>query len=144
MRPRTLSVLLVVFLLGADAKDDAVKKDLDKMQGTWNIVSLVADGKEAPARELKIISLTIKGDQSTFVNGDKMSKGTYKLDPSKQPKALDIVLTEGSAKGKTLFAIYDFEGEQLRICYHLKERPTAFESKTGSANTLQVWKRAKE
>ncbi len=34
-------------LVAADAKDDAVKKDMDAPQGKWQLVSLTRDGKDA-------------------------------------------------------------------------------------------------
>jgi uncharacterized protein (TIGR03067 family) len=72
-------------------------------------------------------------------------KGTIKLNPSATPKALDITGTEGPNKGRSIPAIYDREGDTLRICYDLsgKSRPTAFKSAEGTKLFLVTYQREK-
>jgi len=71
---------------------------------------------------------------------------SYKLDASKKPRQLDILVTAGEKKGITLYAIYAIDGDELRICYEAadrKDRPKEFESKQGSDLVLEVWTRKK-
>ena len=64
MNPRTLMVLIAATIIAADnPKDDAVKKDLDKLKGTWLATSYVKDAKPAPEPDLKMMKLVIAGDQ---------------------------------------------------------------------------------
>ena len=58
---------------------------------------------------------------------------------------INMIATEGENKGKPAQGIYALDGDMLKICYTLpgKDRPTAFDSKPGSAATLVIWKRAK-
>jgi uncharacterized protein (TIGR03067 family) len=109
---------------------------MKKMNGTWVPVSGELGGNKLPAEQLKTIKLEIKGEQYTVTVGDKVDKGTVKMDAAKKPKEIDITGTDGPNKGKTMLAIYELKGDTLRVCYDLggKARPTEFASK---ANTLQ-------
>jgi uncharacterized protein (TIGR03067 family) len=137
--------VLALGLAGVSVQAQKVTGDLKKMQGSWVMVSLIENGKEVPAAERQKRRLTIKGNVSTLTFGKEKSTGTYKLDESKKPRTLDITLSDGEDKGKKMLGIYEFRGEQLRIC--LAEvggkRPTKFESTPGSFQALEVWKKAK-
>ena len=62
MRMRWVLVVVPVLLIGADApKDDAAKKELEKFQGTWQLVSAETDGKVAPEEQVKQTRVVIKG-----------------------------------------------------------------------------------
>jgi uncharacterized protein (TIGR03067 family) len=136
--------LVAGFLVAADDP----KKEAEKLQGTWKLVSLVVDGKEATKGDIKKEQeMMVEGDKFTSTVDDKHSfKGTFKLDPTKKPKAVDAAVSEGQYKGKTLLGIYEIEGKTLRACYAPpgKERPTEFASKEGSGNHLYVYKREKK
>jgi uncharacterized protein (TIGR03067 family) len=144
MKLRAL-LFLLPFHLAADAKEEAAKQDLAKMQGRWISGNNIVDGKPTPADELKNITLEVKGDRSDYVHGTQSGKGMYTLDPTQKPKTLDIVITDGFDKGKTYLAIYEFDGAKLRICHARpgKPRPTKFESKAGSGDVLETWEKAK-
>jgi uncharacterized protein (TIGR03067 family) len=132
--------------VGADAKDDAVKADLEKLKGTWALVSAERDGKKAPEDEVKKTRITFKGDQFLFPDESGVAtskKGTIKIDPSKKPKAMDAI--DDGPDGKTSLGIYAIDGDDYKVCFAPpgKERPAEFGSKPGSGNIYQVWKRAK-
>jgi uncharacterized protein (TIGR03067 family) len=75
--------------------------------------------------------------------GSEPDKGTFKLDPSAKPKAIDITGTEGPNKGKTIPAIYELTDDTLTVCYNLggKDRPTEFKTKAGTQLFLVTYKR---
>jgi uncharacterized protein (TIGR03067 family) len=56
-----------------------------------------------------------KGDFTIQMNG-KTVKGTYKTDPKKTPKELDIILKDDDSKidGKTALCIYEVSGDMLK------------------------------
>lgn len=141
---RCLMLLPVLFILGADAADDA-KKELEKFQGQWTPTRYVKDGKALDEKALKQIELTVEGNKSTFKKGANITHGIYKVNPAKAPKELDITLTDGSDADKTLRAIYKFDGDDLVICVGQlgKDRPKEFASKEDSQQILEVWKRKK-
>ncbi len=68
---------------------------------------------------------------------------TYAVDPSRNPKEIDMIGTEGDFARKTAQGIYSLEDNTLQICYTMpgKPRPNAFSSPAGSGIYLIVWKR---
>jgi uncharacterized protein (TIGR03067 family) len=141
MRWHTLMMVpLVGVLIAADAGEDAAKKDLEKCQGNWQLISAERDGKKTPPEDAKKITLTIQGDKFVLRrDGVIVSEGTMTLDPTKKPKEIDETITTGPKKGKVFSAIYEIDDQHHKICFAAagKERPTAFSS--GSGQLLQVW-----
>lgn len=92
----------------AGLKEAAAARDRERLQGVWNFVT----GRRK-------VQLVINGDQYTirFNNGD-VYVGTFDLDPTKKPKAMDMTITEGPDKHKGLVAhcIYALDGEHLVWC----------------------------
>ena len=123
---------------GGDAKDDA-----KKMQGTWVPKSGELAGKPFPDETLKTIKLVIKEGKYTATVGTESDEGTFKLDPSAKPKAIDITGNGGPNKGKTIPAIYELTDDTLKVCYNLggKDRPTEFKTKEGTQLFLVTYKR---
>jgi uncharacterized protein (TIGR03067 family) len=137
-----LAFALVISCLSAAWVDDA--KD-DALEGAWLPSAAELGGKKFPDEVRKTIKLEVKGDQYTVTVGTKPDRGTCKLNPSANPKALDITGTEGPNKGKTILAIYERNGDTLRICYDLsgKSRPTEFKTTAGTRLFLVEYKRQK-
>src|SRR5690242_9302756 len=104
-----LTLLAAGLLVAADAKKDDAKKDQEAIQGTWKVVSGERGGK--PQENAKEFSITFDKDTFTVKQGDEVAvKGTFKLDPSKSPKAIDMKITEGrnaQNNGKEMRGIYE-------------------------------------
>jgi uncharacterized protein (TIGR03067 family) len=135
---RLLPVLVVMSLslvsvswLGAGDKDKP--KQAKDLEGTWT----------AAKGEAKM-SLTFAGDKFTLTKsrGDKSEDitGTFKVDASKTPRALDMTITGGASKeserfkGKTALAIYKVDGDKLEWCANepgKETRPKEFTSNDG-------------
>ena len=77
--------------------------------------------------------------------GDETQESVIKVDPSQQPKAVDCTMVSGKNKGKTYLGIYEFMGDELRLCYALdgRPRPAEFSSAPGSCHYLATFKRVK-
>ena len=146
MKLPALAVGALVFLLGADAaKEEAVNKDLENFQGVWTVVSMELNGKPLPEERRKKTRLTIRGEHFTFDTGHDTHEGLYKIDPTKDPKELNIVITRGDEKGKAYLVIYKFEGGKMIQCMRQdnKSRPREFTGKAGSGCDFEVWQRQK-
>src|SRR5262249_27610118 len=138
MKGRALLVLPVVFLLaGGDAKDDALKKERQKHQGTWKAVSVKVDGKMMPDAFLQTLvdPCVIKDAKWTrHHSGGKVGhRGSYTIDPTKSPKTINFLITEGVGKGQTQLGIYEITGDTVKICFAApgKQRPNDFSCKQG-------------
>ena len=134
--------LLLWFAL---ASGEAETKDRDALRGTWLPATAELSGKNFPDEVRKSMKLEISGNDYKVTVGKTVDKGTVKLDLSAKPKAMDITGTDGPNNGKTFLAIYELDGDTLRVCYDLsgKARPTEFKSKPDSQLFLVTYKREK-
>jgi uncharacterized protein (TIGR03067 family) len=143
MKARLLMIAALGLLLGADNPQDAAsKKDLERMQGTWKLVSAIQDGTALSEDKVKQTTIVIKDDTFRFpgLAEDATSReGTFKLDATKSPKEMDTI----STKKEVMLGIYELDGDRYKVCFAPtgKPRPSEFASKLGSGNLLQVWKR---
>ena len=107
-------------------------------------------GKVVPADALKGVTVKVEGT-SYQVTSDRdptaepVERGTFSLQPESQPKAITLKVTGGQNAGKTALAIYEFEGEKLRVCYDFSgtKRPTEFKSTADTAHYLVTYERPK-
>src|SRR5437763_2873278 len=139
----TLLVVMAGLVLSGDPPADEVKKELEKFQGTWKFVSYEVEGTKLSEDALKEFRLIIKGDKFTMNEGKNSFGGTFKIDPSKKPKTIDVQFTEGPQKGQNLMGIYQLEGDTYRICVDTvsKGRPSEFVGRRGSGYALEVYQR---
>lgn len=145
---RSLIVAVAVFVAAGSAMpDDAVEKEMARLEGEWSMVSGEADGIMMP-RETVVAGKRVAkaGEVAITFGGQPYFKAKITIDPSKKPKTIDYSMTEGPTKGKTHLGIYELDGETVKFCFAApgKDRPTEFSSKEGSQWTLSVWKRVKE
>jgi uncharacterized protein (TIGR03067 family) len=89
----------------------------------------------------------VKGDHHTLYLFNKaLSKGTFKIDATKKPKAIDFRTTSGLTEGQVMLGIYEIDGKHWKICYAApgKDRPKDFSAKKGTGHTLVIWEREKK
>ena len=143
---RGLLFLTAAILVAADPpKEDAVKKDLKGIQGTWKVVAMEADGEKAPEEIVAALKLVFKDDTLTFVPGEPgFTNYTYKLDPTTKPAGFDMTHADEKNKGETQKGIYSLEGDSLKICFGKPgQRPKEFTAKAKSGQAMYVLKRVK-
>lgn len=141
---RTLFALAVVSAsFGPTGADD--KKD--PTNGKWTIESVTRDGKAVDALKGAVRVHTDGSYTLTPATGSKTAptSGTYKLDLTKAPVTIDMVVKGGTYDGKTLLGIAKLDGDTLTVAFAEpgKDRPKAFESKEGSGVVVAVHKKAK-
>ncbi len=141
-------------LAGCQSADDprsaAMDADLQALQGRWVMVSSVCCGEEMPSEMVRQFSRVIEGEVSTLTiqeeHGPKIITGTLRVDSQARPKTIDITLTSGESRGKTVLGIYVFEADRFKMCYAGvgKPRPMEFMSTPCSDQYLVVWKRVEK
>jgi uncharacterized protein (TIGR03067 family) len=132
------AVILAGFSYLATTSDAKEKggKDKKALQGTW----------KGSAGDKKA-QLTIEGDKFTFMFGDSTASGTFKIDPSKKPKQIDMTVTKGSDEhtkkyeGKTSKGLYELDGDKLKWLANepgKDDRPEAFPKKGEETKNLYI------
>jgi RNA polymerase sigma factor (sigma-70 family) len=123
----------------ADAQDDR-----DKLQGDWAAVAVREEGKELGAEERADVHVLIKGDEITFYPIKEKARVKFRLDPASSPKAMTLTEVEGEDKGSSIPAIYEVNGDRLKLCIAIKKgvaRPTEFAAPADSGLLLLDLKR---
>ena len=114
MRP--LGLLAFICCTGATVLAGEAKTDLDRIQGTWEIVSLVEKGKKVAEDETKLLEIVVKGDRLVIkAKGNTLTEYSIKLDEKHKPRAMDMTITDGEDKGKIAPGIYAFCCVRLKI-----------------------------
>ncbi|HEX3149802.1 MAG TPA: TIGR03067 domain-containing protein [Gemmataceae bacterium] len=140
---RFAAIILLAFSLTVQADD---KDEVKKLEGNWELVGIVAGGKEQPKE--KAPNLTIKaGVMIGF--GPEMKLAT---DATKKPKWLNMTFKRDGAES-TINAIYELNGDELNIVMPLapakgsgavfeNKRPEGFDTKDKPEMLIKL-KRAK-
>lgn len=135
----------VLLCLGGVTLADDKSSDQARIQGSWEVVELVDDGRPAPKEVVAKWSVKVAGNKMTIVESEGSHEVVFKLNPSSKPKGMDATPSDGPQKGKTLKGIYEIQGDNLKVCLPSKEgdkRPTEFVSMKGADLGLLVLKRA--
>jgi uncharacterized protein (TIGR03067 family) len=148
MQLRALTLLLLVPwpLPTAFADDQSVKEELERHQGTWRATSSIYDGQEAPQEIVRSITRTVEKDHVVWKRDGKSFAGTrIELDPSRDPKTIDVIPDGGKDRGERVLGIYKLEDDRLTICMAApgQPRPKEFKADKGSGCTLRTFIREK-
>lgn len=144
---RTAALLLAAGLPLASCGDEAdpAKRELDRLQGTWQVTALEEGGEKATDSVAGQMRLVFEGDKFTFLAGDTvLMQGTAKADPAAKPKALDLASTAGRLKGQTVTGIYELDGDALKVCLGSPGGARPAEFKSGKDQPLVTCARAKK
>ncbi|HEV3165743.1 MAG TPA: TIGR03067 domain-containing protein [Isosphaeraceae bacterium] len=143
MRMQVMMIVAAGLLVGANHAED---KDQDKIQGTWKAVTVSRQGQTKD--EDQDHHMVFEGDGFSIKQGDRVIlKGTFKLDPAKDPKTIDLAITEGPQKDQTSQGIYALDGDKLKWVSAppgKDDRPKDFTTKEGAPHMMVVFDREKK
>jgi uncharacterized protein (TIGR03067 family) len=144
MRPHVPMILMAILLVAADTPEI----DRGRLQGTWSLVMAVRDGKEIPDEEVSRTTLIINGETFAFPHGATIGTGptgTFKVDPTQAPKAIDATPASGPDAGETRLGIYQIDGDLYNVSFAPRgePRPLRFVSAPGGGASHSVWRRGK-
>ncbi len=142
-------ITVVCAVTGAltDDPPTPVSKALEEHQGTWRVVSFQRDGMKTPDELARSIVRVVEKDHVVWKREGKSFAGTkLVLDPSADPKRIDVIPDGGRDFGKHVLGIYKQDGDDLTICMADADapRPTKFEAGEGTKWTLMTFRREKE
>jgi uncharacterized protein (TIGR03067 family) len=147
MRRRVLLCLTACWLVPAcGPPQETAKTDHAKMQGKWTVLTWETSGE--PPESFNNMRVIIKGDSMLFEEKFKEEKSkremksmwvmTFRLNPAKRPKTIDLQLPGKPEK----LGIYELEGDTLKVCFDTEgERPKEFAIEAKSGKTLFVLQR---
>ena len=122
-------------LVAADAPDDAVKKEKQKLEGTWIVQTAKASGSGSASKveDLKGAKMVFAGDKFKIVADGKEEEVSYTIDPTKSPKELDVVAGKGDKKIISR-GIYELNGDELKLCVGIASESA---TKTSSGSVVE-------
>jgi uncharacterized protein (TIGR03067 family) len=132
-----LGVLCLGGQASAQTAEEKLRREHEKLEGTWYVVRAEAEGTPIPPQEYRALRLTFKNGQFTARRGkDDSDEGTYTIDPTRRPKTMDVT----PRRGRPQLAVYELTGNTLKICSDTsgKERPEGFETRDQPGYTLMV------
>jgi uncharacterized protein (TIGR03067 family) len=122
MRRLTLNFAFAIAALACCRALAGDADDAKKLQGTWEVVELIAYGKKVDLKTIKGTKFVFAKDKLTVQPAnDKLEEFvtrnfTFKLDPKKQPAEVDLTVLDAKDKGFVSPGIYELKGDSLRWC----------------------------
>ena len=141
MTPPIVTLLLAGLMVPGGPTAEDVQKEVEQFQGSWRVVSGLYGGEVgADAGEYTMV---FEKDSFVIRRGDQVVlKGRFRPDPSKTPKAIDMVVADEDGE-EEVHGIYAF-GEGLKWCTSEpgeKSRPADFAARQGSEHFLLTLKK---
>jgi uncharacterized protein (TIGR03067 family) len=119
--------------------------DFSALQGAWEQVALEVNGISNPPDEYSVSRALTTFSGSHFAvrttEGALLLEGTFTLDSSVTPKAINYLDSMGPDKGKTLPAIYSLEGDRLVFVAADEGAPRPTRFRTGRGQTMRTFVR---
>jgi uncharacterized protein (TIGR03067 family) len=143
MFPLALAAALALPVSGGDALKKAVAEDLKQLKGRWELVSAIIEGEKKALPTLRRKRrLIIQGDKFTQFLRDG-GRSSFKIDPTRRPKVIYFHFLDGPFGGLNSWAIYDVNGDELRLCGSTGDEhlPNAFATAKDDGKILLTYRR---
>ena len=126
---------------------EAPRKPVDnELIGSWLLLQINRGGKDIDLDHLEGAIRKVESDTYiiTPLEGPAIT-GTYTVNPTATPRTIDMHVQNGRFKGGILKGIYQVKKKRLTISFASPggERPTALESREGTAYTVAIHKLVK-
>src|SRR5262245_38725844 len=136
MKQFAIIAMLLTLTAGAVAQGtkpaDPNAAALASLQGKWVINSF--NGQPVGEGGMEV-SLTFTADKyAQTMNGEVNERGSIKLDASKKPMTIDLIITEGDDAGKTQLGVFEVAGDKLTATLNTPgttQRPADFTPQEG-------------
>ena len=131
---------MIVLLLMLQTPVDGVSQELQKLNGTWQVVQLDIDGKDLSERlkgyryvfEGQWIKLQDRDGKPVPRSDNKHDERPFIININTNPKSIDMTISVKS-KNYSSLGIYELKDNQLRMCFSEpgSSRPQEFQVKPG-------------
>jgi uncharacterized protein (TIGR03067 family) len=146
VKAKALFVVAALLCAAAPPRANQAKKELARLQGTWVMAGLEVNGLEVPQKKLAGTTLVVRGDRYIVQVKNTTHQTTIQLDPSKNPKAIDMYFPDGPNLPRLSKGVYDLDGDTFRVCRHQmpgQDRPTQIGSWPNTNLFVVTWQRKK-
>jgi uncharacterized protein (TIGR03067 family) len=149
MKTRFAWSVVVGFVLAAPLlRGGQPAKDKEALQGTWQMVEMQYKGEAGPMEIVDSSKVVFKGDKMDLHFGkEEPRQFTFKLDPAKTPKHIDMTAVNGPFKGTTGLSIYRLNKDTFTLVISNRPndpRPTEFKAPEGSILAVMTFKKVNE
>ncbi|HET9400518.1 MAG TPA: TIGR03067 domain-containing protein [Candidatus Acidoferrales bacterium] len=117
-----------------------MSRDLDHLQGAWQISALEMDGQRVSAEMLAGARIEISGDRFSSIGMGAEYSGTIRLDSVARPRQIDMKFDSGPETGNVNLGIYELQKNGWRLCIATRGgiRPKKFATELGSGFALET------
>jgi len=115
---RSAALVTYVLVLAAGATTQAPNNGAPSVDGNWRITSMIINGQAVSSSG--DLSIEFSGtDYAQVQQGRVEERGTFIVDRSAAPMAIDFAILEGAATNMTQRGIVEISGDTLRL--HLSQ-----------------------
>jgi uncharacterized protein (TIGR03067 family) len=123
---------------------EEISKEFKALEGKWNLVEFHRLGSAVPRTRDRKESVVIEGDDLQYYYGGtgKGAHAKFLVDPSKDPRQIEVIYTVGSERYKKRIGIYKLSDKKLEISLSADDadtRPTALSGLKGTAGAGDVY-----
>lgn len=140
-------MLLATISLMSSDNQNAIEKDDALFNGVWAFDLVEVNGVKQPGVPFETNKMIVVwAERFIVVQGKKITRGVFQMDPTRTPKRIDVTATNSQGKTLTTLAIYELEGDTYKVCssFRSNQRPAEFLSKPGSETVFEVLKRSNQ
>jgi uncharacterized protein (TIGR03067 family) len=116
--------ILLVFGISAhsqdkdESRDEAARKDLQRLQGTWQLQTHENADTEAAKVDPKKRTLFVGGELFLVKEGTKIVQiGVLRLTTARTPRRADVVVKKGEHADNTMLGVYEIKGDTVKFCF---------------------------
>jgi uncharacterized protein (TIGR03067 family) len=122
-----------------------MKKEIDLLQGIWNISRLEVDGQAMPSDMLGGGQIVIQGERFKSTGMGAVYEGKLELNASARPKQITMHFDAGPEKGNANLGIYKLQADSWQLCLATRGsvRPAKFATEPGTGFALETLVRGK-
>jgi uncharacterized protein (TIGR03067 family) len=130
-----------------DSDQDATKRDLDRVQGKWRLVTAITGGQTGDITALPGKGYYVFGRKSFDVVEEKdgvekhLGATKFTLRVQGQQRELDTFNADGTIIARCIYSMF---GDEFKLCGNEGERPTEFKTEPSSRAVIYIMKRVKE
>ena len=126
-----------------DGGGDPMDADLEKLQGTWNVIFLEVEGMTPAPAAYQGAQIVIEGDTFTSIAMGARYGGKIEVESEASPKQFRMKFTDGPEIGNTNNGIYELDGDRWKICLAFTggPAPTDFATSPKSGRAMETLNR---